>query len=61
MEEGDSDLNNYYLWFPWKQNKAEICHRLSWGCLVSSLLKHKTTFQYMATLNGLGESFKTFP
>lgn len=34
----------YYLWFPRKKNKAKICHLLSWGYVVSSLLKHKWHF-----------------
>lgn len=61
MEEDDCDSNNYYLWFPWKKIKAKkfVIFCLGDILLAVYLLKHKTTFHHMATLNGPGESFKT--
>lgn len=60
MEGGDSDSNSYHIGFPWKKNKAKICHLLFWEYLIRSSLKYKMTIQYVATLNGPGESLKAF-
>lgn len=60
MEGGDSDSNSYHIGFPWKKNKAKICHLLFWEYLIRSSLKYKVTIQYVATLNGPGESLKAF-